>query len=85
MGQEIDWGSFTATSLSNIEIPEMSPGTPDLSQVSLRTNLQETAFFFPELTSDDEGVGCDLHGLACTRQVQCEAATVMADLVDGCV
>ncbi len=55
MGQEIDWGSFTATSLSNIEIPEMSPGTPDLSQVSLRTNLQETAFFFPELTSDDEG------------------------------
>jgi hypothetical protein len=32
-----------------------SPG-PDLSQVSARTNLDETAFFFPHLLSDSEGV-----------------------------
>jgi len=31
------------------------PG-PDLSQVSARTNLDETAFFFPHLLSDAEGV-----------------------------
>jgi len=31
------------------------PG-PDLSQVSARTNLDETAFFFPHLVSDAEGV-----------------------------
>jgi uncharacterized protein YfaS (alpha-2-macroglobulin family) len=32
-----------------------SPG-PDLSQVAARTNLNETAFFFPHLVSDKEGV-----------------------------
>lgn len=33
-----------------VEQPE-----PDLSAVSLRTNLQETAFFFPAMVSDDKG------------------------------
>lgn len=32
-----------------------APG-PDLSQVSARKNLNETAFFFPQLTSDSNGV-----------------------------
>ncbi|MGL6096745.1 MAG: alpha-2-macroglobulin family protein [Fimbriiglobus sp.] len=32
-----------------------SPG-PDLSKVSARTNLSETAFFFPHLVSDNDGV-----------------------------
>ncbi len=34
---------------------ESGPG-PDLSQVAPRTNLDETAFFFPHLRSDAEGV-----------------------------
>jgi hypothetical protein len=34
---------------------ESAPG-PDLSQVSARKNLDETAFFFPHLLSDAEGV-----------------------------
>jgi hypothetical protein len=33
-----------------------APSGPDLSQVSARTNLDETAFFFPHLVSDAEGV-----------------------------
>jgi hypothetical protein len=35
----------------------VAPGTagPDLSKVSARTNLNETAFFFPHLLSDSEG------------------------------
>jgi uncharacterized protein YfaS (alpha-2-macroglobulin family) len=33
---------------------QLKPG-PDLSQVSARTNLNETAFFFPHLLSDSEG------------------------------
>jgi len=32
------------------------PPAPDLSKVSPRTNLNETAFFFPLLTSDEQGV-----------------------------
>jgi uncharacterized protein YfaS (alpha-2-macroglobulin family) len=35
--------------------PEQSKG-PDLSQVSARKNLNETAFFFPHLVSDKDGV-----------------------------
>ncbi|MDZ4200265.1 MAG: alpha-2-macroglobulin family protein, partial [Kiritimatiellia bacterium] len=36
---------------------ELAPGTgPDLDQVSARKNLNETAFFFPHLVSDDDGV-----------------------------
>lgn len=31
------------------------PPAPDLSQVTARTNLAETAFFFPHLVSDDSG------------------------------
>jgi hypothetical protein len=33
-----------------------APAMPDLSEVAARTNLQETAFFFPQITSDEEGV-----------------------------
>ncbi|HYH65660.1 MAG TPA: alpha-2-macroglobulin family protein, partial [Urbifossiella sp.] len=32
------------------------PSEPDLSKVAARTNLNETAFFFPHLVSDAEGV-----------------------------
>ena len=32
-----------------------APGAVDLSSVSPRTNLQETAFFFPHLVADEEG------------------------------
>jgi uncharacterized protein YfaS (alpha-2-macroglobulin family) len=34
--------------------PAGSPG-PDLSKISARKNLNETAFFFPQLTSDEDG------------------------------
>jgi hypothetical protein len=33
-----------------------TPAPPDLSKVPSRTNLNETAFFFPQLLSDDDGV-----------------------------
>jgi uncharacterized protein YfaS (alpha-2-macroglobulin family) len=36
-------------------VPAQSPG-PDLSKVSARKNLNETAFFFPHLISDQEGL-----------------------------
>jgi uncharacterized protein YfaS (alpha-2-macroglobulin family) len=32
-----------------------APPAPDLSQIAARTNLAETAFFFPHLVSDDSG------------------------------
>ena len=32
------------------------PSKPDLNQVSARKNLNETAFFFPQLTSDSNGI-----------------------------
>jgi hypothetical protein len=31
------------------------PPQPDLDKVSARQNLNETAFFFPHLMTDDEG------------------------------
>jgi hypothetical protein len=40
-------------------LPEQSassPNGPDLSKVTARKNLNETAFFFPQLTSDSNGV-----------------------------
>ncbi|HXT41191.1 MAG TPA: alpha-2-macroglobulin family protein, partial [Candidatus Angelobacter sp.] len=36
--------------------PPSPPKGPDLSQVTARKNLNETAFFFPQLTSDSNGV-----------------------------
>ncbi|HWW00151.1 MAG TPA: alpha-2-macroglobulin family protein [Candidatus Acidoferrum sp.] len=37
--------------------PQVPPATkPDLGQVTARKNLNETAFFFPQLTSDSNGV-----------------------------
>ena len=35
--------------------PQLAGPTPDLGQVTARKNLNETAFFFPQLISDDEG------------------------------
>src|SRR5207245_8556957 len=32
------------------------PGAPDLSQLTSRKNLNESAFFFPQLVSDSNGV-----------------------------
>lgn len=37
------------------EAPNKPPAGPDLSQVAARTNLAETAFFFPHLTAGDDG------------------------------
>ena len=34
---------------------DKSPAKPDLSKVAARSNLNETAFFFPQLTADAEG------------------------------
>ena len=34
---------------------DKSPAKPDLSKVAARSNLNETAFFFPQLTTDAEG------------------------------
>src|SRR5439155_1044849 len=40
-----------------MEIPARTPpGAPDVSQVTARKNLNETAFFFPQLVSDSNGV-----------------------------
>ncbi len=36
--------------------PFAASAAPDLSQVSARKNLQETAFFFPQLLSDADGI-----------------------------
>ena len=36
-------------------VAEGAPQGPDLSQVAARKNLNETAFFFPHLISDDDG------------------------------
>ena len=35
--------------------PEKTPATPDLTTVTARTNLNETAFFFPTLTTNENG------------------------------
>lgn len=42
---------------SNLAVgsPAATPPAPDLSQVAARSNLAETAFFFPHLVSDDSG------------------------------
>ena len=39
-----------------VAAPPSGPAAPDLSQISARKNLQETAFFEPHLTTDDNGV-----------------------------
>ncbi|MDQ8181929.1 alpha-2-macroglobulin family protein [Pelagicoccus sp. SDUM812005] len=39
-----------------ISEPAAPPPAPNLSQVSARKNLNETAFFYPHLLSDEEGV-----------------------------
>ncbi len=35
--------------------PEKAPATPDLTTVTVRTNLNETAFFYPTLSTNDNG------------------------------
>jgi uncharacterized protein YfaS (alpha-2-macroglobulin family) len=53
-GSKLKAASFTG--VGGQGAPAVSPGPkPDLSQVSARKNLNETAFFFPQLTSDAEG------------------------------
>jgi uncharacterized protein YfaS (alpha-2-macroglobulin family) len=45
--------------VGELGLPGQSPSAPkslDLSQVTARKNLNETAFFFPQLTSDSNGV-----------------------------
>jgi len=39
-----------------VESPPVSPPKPDLSRVTARQNLNETAFFFPQLTTDSNGL-----------------------------
>ena len=36
-------------------LPDASASSPDLSQITARKNLNETAFFFPHLLTDDNG------------------------------
>lgn len=38
------------------DTPEKAEGVPDLARVSTRSKLNETAFFFPHLQSDENGV-----------------------------
>ncbi len=42
--------------VGGIEEPKKKPAGPDLSQVQARKNLNETAFFFPHLLADKNGV-----------------------------
>src|SRR5258705_13279798 len=51
LGQRFN--SATASGAANKETPAKGP---DLSQVSARKNLNETAFFFPHLVSNKDGV-----------------------------
>ena len=48
--------AFATSSSPPSEGGAPQPAQPDLSQVSARKNLQETAFFEPHLTTDDNGV-----------------------------
>ena len=47
--------SYSEGSLGQEDKSDSEPG-PDLSQVSARENLNETAFFYPHLVSDSDGV-----------------------------
>jgi uncharacterized protein YfaS (alpha-2-macroglobulin family) len=53
-------GNFAATAdmaaTPEAEISPASPPPPDLSKVTARKNLNETAFFFPHLLTDEDGV-----------------------------
>lgn len=48
--------SEVATNAAGVSIEGPGASRPDLSQVSPRRNLNETAFFFPQLLSDRDGV-----------------------------
>jgi hypothetical protein len=54
MQKEEARGMLQKQKQSNGNTPESSK--PDLSQVAARKNLSESAFFFPQLTSDENGV-----------------------------
>ncbi len=52
-------GNFASSAdqaAAEAEMPPASPLPPDLSQITARRNLNETAFFFPHLVSDADGV-----------------------------
>ena len=51
-----DAGGVAGEALNARPAPPPSAKGPDLSQVTARKNLSETAFFFPQLTSDSNGV-----------------------------
>jgi uncharacterized protein YfaS (alpha-2-macroglobulin family) len=50
----VSTGGMASGSLPDFPPPPLVP--PDLSKVTARTNLNETAFFFPQLLSGDDGV-----------------------------
>ena len=60
MGEGLTPLSSSAVAKAPAVSPFAPPGSnapkPDLSQVTARKNLNETAFFFPQLTSDSNGV-----------------------------
>ncbi|MEM9646602.1 MAG: MG2 domain-containing protein, partial [Planctomycetota bacterium] len=51
--ESLDAGMVSKATSAQVEKPV--PDGPDLSQVSARKNLNETAFFFPQLTTDQDG------------------------------
>jgi hypothetical protein len=55
MGGRMEDSAFSPKTVDHPATPPASPG-PDLSQVTARRDLQETAFFFPQLLSDSNGV-----------------------------
>ncbi|HVK16966.1 MAG TPA: alpha-2-macroglobulin family protein, partial [Fimbriiglobus sp.] len=50
-----EFGMAKDGALADQAAAEPPPPAPDLSQVAARSNLAETAFFFPHLVSDDSG------------------------------
>ncbi|ATC65256.1 hypothetical protein CMV30_15565 [Nibricoccus aquaticus] len=56
--KEVASESYTVLGQSGggLVTPESPPPPPNLSKITVRTNLNETAFFFPQLLSGDDGV-----------------------------
>ena len=48
-------GKVAGVAISSSEEPESKKGKTDFDPVTIRKNLQETAFFFPHLRTDQEG------------------------------
>ena len=54
-GADVAAGVGVKSSFEGVEDAPAEGGGPDLSQVSIRKNLQETAFFYPNLIADGDG------------------------------